>query len=55
MAQFFAWWAVKSNYFERNQSGSCLFNIGTAKFLFAASGIFPLHWRRFYTVHASDD
>jgi hypothetical protein len=43
------------NKFERNQTGSCLFNVGATKFLFAAAGFFRLHWREIFLGPQRDD
>ena len=37
-------------YFERNSGGSCLFNIGGPKFLFAVARCFRLDWHKFFTA-----
>jgi hypothetical protein len=50
---FPGFWVV--NYFERNQMDFCLFKVGAPKFLFAAAGIFRLHWRKIFPVHERDD
>jgi hypothetical protein len=46
---------AERTYFERNQTVSCLFNVGAPKFLFAAAGFFRLHWREIFLGSQRDD